>query len=262
MLIAHRGLASTLDYAFHAKNIKNRPEVNQKLTKKMLIKEYSEEIERLRRDLLANREKSGIYVSHENYEHMTTQIQCQMEALEEKRATLEALKADMDSLQELFHATEAELGGTRTALEETGRALELTQSELDQTQQRLQKTELERDQTEFIAEARAATEDVLRAQASELVQVAETTTEHISGLHAKIARKAHVEQHNLGATESMEAEVASAVDQANQVLHTFTASHSEQTQALVTTVQTMAETMGTELSAMAAAVRIAYRRLF
>ena len=30
-------------------------------------KEYTEEIERLKRDLFASREKSGIYVSAENY---------------------------------------------------------------------------------------------------------------------------------------------------------------------------------------------------
>ena len=36
---------STLDYAHRAKNIKNKPQVNQKTTKKVLLKEYSMEIE-------------------------------------------------------------------------------------------------------------------------------------------------------------------------------------------------------------------------
>lgn len=40
---------STLDYAHRAKNIQNRPEVNQKLTKKAMLREYTEEIERLRK---------------------------------------------------------------------------------------------------------------------------------------------------------------------------------------------------------------------
>ena len=44
-----------------------RPEINQKLTKKELINEYTSEIERLKRDLLSTREKSGIFVSKENY---------------------------------------------------------------------------------------------------------------------------------------------------------------------------------------------------
>ena len=82
---------STLEYAHRAKNIMNRPEVNQKLTKKTLIKasrldlycvviyldvwvchlllqEYSEEIERLKRDLLCAREKNGVYLASETYQ--------------------------------------------------------------------------------------------------------------------------------------------------------------------------------------------------
>ena len=35
---------STLDYAFHAKNIKNKPEVNARLSKQGLMKDYSREV--------------------------------------------------------------------------------------------------------------------------------------------------------------------------------------------------------------------------
>ena len=42
---------STLEYAHRAKNIVNKPEVSQKLTKKALIKEYTEEIEHLKQSI-------------------------------------------------------------------------------------------------------------------------------------------------------------------------------------------------------------------
>jgi len=58
---------STLDYAHRAKNIQNKPEVNQRLSKKYLIKEYNEEIERLRKDLQSSRDKNGIYINEDNY---------------------------------------------------------------------------------------------------------------------------------------------------------------------------------------------------
>jgi kinesin family protein 11 len=61
---------STLDYAHRAKNITNRPEINQKLTKKALIKEYTVEIDKLKKDLLAAREKNGIFLSPENYQYV------------------------------------------------------------------------------------------------------------------------------------------------------------------------------------------------
>jgi kinesin family protein 11 len=56
---------STLDYAHRAKNIRNKPEVNQKISKTTMIKEMSTEIERLKQDLLTSREKNGIYLSVE-----------------------------------------------------------------------------------------------------------------------------------------------------------------------------------------------------
>jgi kinesin family protein 11 len=42
---------STLDYANKAKSIHNKPQVNQMMSKKALIKEYAEEIEKLKGDL-------------------------------------------------------------------------------------------------------------------------------------------------------------------------------------------------------------------
>ncbi|XP_006811021.1 kinesin-like protein KIF11-A, partial [Neolamprologus brichardi] len=74
---------STLEYASRAKNIMNKPEVNQKLTKRTLIKEYTEEIERLKRDLAATRDKHGVYLSSENYESMVAQITAHEEQVTE-----------------------------------------------------------------------------------------------------------------------------------------------------------------------------------
>lgn len=52
---------STLEYAHRARNILNKPEVNQKMTKRAVLKEFSEEIDRLKRDLTASREKNGLF---------------------------------------------------------------------------------------------------------------------------------------------------------------------------------------------------------
>ena len=59
---------STLDYAHRAKNIMNKPEVKQKLSKATKMREYTEEIERLRKDLIASREKNGVFLAQENYQ--------------------------------------------------------------------------------------------------------------------------------------------------------------------------------------------------
>ncbi|CAK5080356.1 unnamed protein product [Meloidogyne enterolobii] len=80
---------NTLDYAQRAKNIKNNPEVNQRITRRGLLKEYNDEIDRLRRDLLAAREKHGIYLDKENYDEM-------IESIDEKKAKVEELETQLE----------------------------------------------------------------------------------------------------------------------------------------------------------------------
>uniref|UniRef100_A0A0N5AS38 Kinesin-like protein n=1 Tax=Syphacia muris TaxID=451379 RepID=A0A0N5AS38_9BILA len=59
---------NTLEYASRAKNIKNHPEANQTLSRRALLKAYNDEVERLKRDLQAAREKNGIFVDKDNFE--------------------------------------------------------------------------------------------------------------------------------------------------------------------------------------------------
>jgi kinesin family protein 11 len=59
---------STLDYAHRAKNIKNKPEVNQKISKTTHLKEAAGEIARLKAELVAAREKHGVYLPAAQYE--------------------------------------------------------------------------------------------------------------------------------------------------------------------------------------------------
>lgn len=76
---------STLDYACRAKNITNYPKINESLRRKALLKEYTTEIERLKRDLAATREKNGVNLSLAAYETMTTLIERQRVEINEKK---------------------------------------------------------------------------------------------------------------------------------------------------------------------------------
>lgn len=85
---------STLSYANRVKKIQTKPEFNQKLHKE-LIQEYSQEIERLRRDLLAMR-KSGVYLANENYLEMQNTMEAQATEITEKIAHIRTPEADME----------------------------------------------------------------------------------------------------------------------------------------------------------------------
>jgi kinesin family protein 11 len=62
------------------------------MTKKAVLKAYTEEIERLRRDLVASREKNGVFMDKENYDFLTTQVESQGQDLADKIAQVRSLE--------------------------------------------------------------------------------------------------------------------------------------------------------------------------
>ncbi|XP_033881240.3 kinesin-like protein KIF11 [Acipenser ruthenus] len=197
---------STLDYANRAKNIMNKPEVNQKLTKRTLIKEYTEEIERLKRDLSAAREKNGVYISSENYDFMNSKIVTQDEQISEFIEKIAAVEEEMKRVSELFTDSQKELEQYSSYLEEKEKELEMTQNNLQHTKQKLS-------EEVFVVSALQTTEEELYGVADQLLTTVDVSTEDVSGLHAKLDRKKEVEQHNAKMQESFAAQMDSLFNQ-------------------------------------------------
>ncbi|KAM3606880.1 uncharacterized protein V6R79_025065 [Siganus canaliculatus] len=180
---------STLEYASRAKNIMNKPEVNQKLTKRTLIKEYTEEIERLKRDLAATRDKNGVYLSAENYESMMGQITSQDEQATEYTERIAAMEEELKKVTELFV-------DHKSKLEQCTAELDQKQQRLQQTSQDLQQTREKLVQEQFICSELTSAQETLHSTAGQLLSAADASTSDVSGLHAKLDRKKMVEQQN------------------------------------------------------------------
>ncbi|NXG72898.1 KIF11 protein, partial [Baryphthengus martii] len=180
---------STLEYAHRAKNIMNKPEVNQKLTKKALIKEYTEEIERLKRDLAAAREKNGVYISPENYEALNGKLTVQEEQIAEYIDKICIMEEEVKRITELFTASKNELEQCKTDLQ-------VKEKELEETQKDLRETKVHLAEEEYVVSVLEDTEQKLHGTASKLLSTVEETTKDVSGLHAKLDRKKAVDQHN------------------------------------------------------------------
>ncbi|KAJ1608296.1 putative kinesin-like boursin [Cryptosporidium canis] len=80
---------NTLDYAHRAKNIKNMPVVNQKMTKKVMIREMNCEIEKLKQELQCNREKNGVYLPLSQFNEMESKLQSQANEIVELESELQ-----------------------------------------------------------------------------------------------------------------------------------------------------------------------------
>ncbi|KAJ3048755.1 kinesin motor protein cin8, partial [Rhizoclosmatium hyalinum] len=114
---------STLDYAHRAKNIRNKPEVNQRMTKKALIREYETQIERLKMDLQATRDKNGVYLAAETYKDLVETTQSRKDRIDEIERTVLAkedaitkMEADYAEQLSLLEQTRTQLRGTREEL--------------------------------------------------------------------------------------------------------------------------------------------------
>ncbi|NWS72982.1 KIF11 protein, partial [Crotophaga sulcirostris] len=180
---------STLEYAHRAKNIMNKPEVNQKLTKKALIKEYTEEIERLKRDLAATREKNGVYISLENYEALNGKLTVQEEQIAEYIDKIGVMEEEVKRITELFQVSKNQLEQCKTDLQ-------VKEKELEETQKDLEETKVHLAEEEYVSSVLENTEEELHDAASKLLSAVEETTKDLHNLHAKLDRKNAVDQHN------------------------------------------------------------------
>ncbi|XP_011138995.1 kinesin-like protein Klp61F isoform X2 [Harpegnathos saltator] len=187
---------STLDYAHRAKNITNRPEINQKLSKKALLKEYTEEIERLRRDLLASRERNGVYLAQDNYNEMQSLIENQSKEIEEKISHIKVLQEAMEAKEQIFNELQTKHVEQANQLQDTEELLETTTHALNSTTVRLQMTEREKEEQSHLVEKHVSTEKQLFSQAQALLTVADAVTVDVNKLHDKISHKRQLEQEN------------------------------------------------------------------
>lgn len=187
---------STLDYAFRAKNIRNKPQVNQLVSKTTHVKELTAEIEKLRSELLATRHRNGVYLTQESYEEMTTESESRRILAEEQRDKIETMENNLrNKVQDLFTLT-----STFNMLKKDNEAVKVM---LDESKTLLEKTEILLSNTKrnlaeetYLRKAHQKAEDQLATMGKGLLSTLKTTTGDIDGLHLKLRRKSDLQSVN------------------------------------------------------------------
>ncbi|KAI9877559.1 MAG: kinesin motor protein cin8 [Pleopsidium flavum] len=212
---------STLDYAFRAKNIRNKPQVNQLISKKTLLKEFTAEIEKLKSDLIATRQRNGVYLTNENYEEITVQSESRRILSEEQKAKIETMEANLrNKVQELFSLTsnfnnlKKDNEGNRLILDETKGVLEKTEIVLADTRQSLAEETM-------LRKAHQNTEEGLSSISGELISTLGQTVSDVGGLRSKIRRKSDLQVLNRTNWESSQAQVSEITNLVELRVHTF-----------------------------------------
>ncbi|KAF9264663.1 kinesin-domain-containing protein [Marasmius fiardii PR-910] len=213
---------STLDYAMHAKSIKNKPELNQRMTRNSLLKEYIAEMERLKADLLAAREKSGIYISEESWAQLTAEQELRHTELQEAKKQVEIIENQMRAVREEFEQSIGLLMKRDAELKETKEKLEVTEGELLERDVELQGVKVALEEEIIVRKAFEKTEDILDTVATGLKLVANDTTRDLAGLFDKLDRKSSVLDSNSQAVEHHSNTIASATKTLSLNLDEFT----------------------------------------
>lgn len=224
---------STLDYAHRAKNIQNKPEINQRLTKKAVIKEYTEEIDRLKRDLMAARDKNGIYLAEDTYNEMLYKMENQQKELTDKLQTLKTLKDDLAYKTKLFEETKFHAEVLSEDLTKAHSQARITESELTKTKKRLKDSKKKCEEKNFMLNQHKKTEEILTCQAKELIQVASIASADTNGLHESIDRRKNVEEKVQTACEKLTENLDKYILEAKLNVTQLTKSHQDSTNMII-----------------------------
>ncbi|UKZ75548.1 hypothetical protein TrVFT333_003235 [Trichoderma virens FT-333] len=239
---------STLEYAFRAKNIRNKPQLHM-ITKKVLLRDFTIEIEKLKSELIATRQRNGVYLSNDMYEEMTAQSESRRIVLEEQTARLETLETNLrNKVQELF-SLNISFMGMKKENEATKAQLEDTQGVLDQTDIILAATRKTLAEETELRKAHEETEEKLTEIGSVLIDKLQKTVKDVNGLHAKNKRKSDLHLLNRTAWNSSQSQVAEITSMVERRVRVFQEEQQEQILSVSRRMETFVEEELQKLSA-------------
>uniref|UniRef100_A0A453RRV7 Kinesin-like protein n=1 Tax=Aegilops tauschii subsp. strangulata TaxID=200361 RepID=A0A453RRV7_AEGTS len=203
---------STLDYAHRAKSIKNRPEVNQKMMKSTLIKDLYGEIDRLKAEVYAAREKVGVYIPKDRYQMEENERKAMADQIEQMTASLETNQKQITDLQEKYDSELQHSADLSKKLEATEKCLDHTSNLLSTTKEDLKQAHYNLKEKEFIISEQKKAENALAHQACVLRSELEKSSRDNASLHSKIARGDKLSAANRSVVNSFQADLASKLD--------------------------------------------------
>ena len=228
---------STLDYAFRAKNIKNKPQMNQMIEKRTLLKEFTAEIERLKSELIATRQRNGVYLTNEIYEQIKVESESRRILTEEQKAKIETMEANLrNKVQELFSLTnnfvtlKKDNECTKQVLDDAKEVLQKTEIVLADTQQNLV------DET-TLRKAHQATEEQMKTKGEELISTLNRTVRDIDGLRIKIKRKSDVQSSNRNQWKSSQHQISKVTKLVEGKIEDFRSTHKQSMDSLSAKLQ-------------------------
>ncbi|WJX18262.1 Kinesin-like protein KIN-5B, variant 2 [Trifolium repens] len=187
---------STLDYASRAKNIKNKPEANQKVSKAVLLKDLYIEIERMKEDVRAAREKNGVYISHERFAKEEAEKKERNEKIEQLENDLNLSQNQVDKFRELYLTEQEHKLDLENELKDCKGNLEKTNNILHDLQENYRLVVSKLKEKECSISKLLKSENALIERAKEMCTDLQSASDDINLLSSKLDHKEKMEAEN------------------------------------------------------------------
>ena len=202
----------TLEYAHRAKSIKNKPEINARVTKNALLKDLQKEVERLTADLTATREKNGVYLSQQSYDTQEEErAQLKLRADTQKSA-LDLAKSELASLAALFEDQKKAHKALQREHAHHAEKMSMADAEIQRTKAELSKEHDARVESEYLADEFERAQERLRVKTSTLGETLHGAKDEMRLLFGKIDRVVDIDVANRSVLEAVKSDVVARLE--------------------------------------------------
>ncbi|EEB09533.2 kinesin-like protein Cut7 [Schizosaccharomyces japonicus yFS275] len=187
---------STLEYANRARSIRNRPQNNQLILRKILIKDLVIDIERLKADLTATRQKNGVYLTTQTYKELTDDVESKKLLCQEQTRKIEYLETNLKHSKEQLQTAFKNAQDLKKQLEQNSQTIQDKSDALEAANTKIALLEARLADEVHLREAYAQTEIHNGETAEQFSKSYHDSKQHISALHDKLARSEQAGQEN------------------------------------------------------------------
>ncbi|XP_048548997.1 kinesin-like protein KIN-5B [Triticum urartu] len=188
----------TLDYAYRAKSIRNKPEVNQKVCKSDMLKDLYQEMEKMKQDVKAAREKNGIYIPHERFVLEEAEKKIMREKVEHMELSMEKQSKELEKYRSLYLEEQEHRLNLEGQNKELKMRIETCKREFLDLQEAHSRANMSLKEKDFIISNLLHDENIILERAKVLCGTIETASGDIADLQNKLGRQSKTEVENKG----------------------------------------------------------------
>lgn len=196
------------------------------MSKKTLLREFTTEIEKLKSELIATRQRNGVYLTAETYEEMTVESESRRILSEEQRAKIETMEVNLrNKVQELLTLT-SNFNSLKSDNDELQTSLEKAQDICEKTEIVLKNTKQSLEEETLLRKAHQDTEEQLHTIGTGLLSTVEKSVDDVNGLHSKLRRRSDLHALNRETWESSTSDVRDVTSMVDERVVAIQSEHS------------------------------------